>query len=264
MKQTIRYKNEYFLSYAEYGNNEGYPILVQHGLIASITDYHLFDRLIQSGTRLICIACPGYGASSSYRMENMAEWGEIVAVLVDELGLSHFDVLGMSSGAPYSYSIGYKFPQKARNIFIFSGTPALYDEGVLALWPYPVNKTAGLPELEKLAHDLFFSNPSNEDLAKDDIKDSMMNNCFGIAQDFKLRCADWGFKLSDVKQTVHMQHSREDSQVPFAAAGLTAKLLPNCRFELRAHGEHFSSELLDDFFRTTVSVHQPLYNNRHD
>jgi pimeloyl-ACP methyl ester carboxylesterase len=231
LKQTIRYKNEYSLSYAEYGNDEGYPILVQHGLIASITDYHLFDRLIQSGTRLICIARPGYGESSRYEMKNLAEWGEIVAVLVDGLGLSHFDVLGMSSGAPYSYSIAYKFPRKARNIFIFSGTPALYAEDVQALWPYPLNKAASITELEKVAHDLFFSNPSNEDLARDEIKDSMMNNCFGIAQDFKLRCMDWGFKLSDVKQTVVMQHSREDSQVPFAAAELTAKLLPNYRFE---------------------------------
>jgi pimeloyl-ACP methyl ester carboxylesterase len=264
MKQIVQYKNEYSLSYAEYGDKKGYPILVQHGLVASITDYHLFDRLIQFGIRLICIARPGYGESSRYEMKNMAEWGEIVAVLVDELRLPDFDVLGMSSGAPYSYSIGYKFPEKARNIFIFSGTPALYADAVLALWPYPVNKTAGIPELEKLAHDLFFSNPAEEDLARADIKDSMMNNGFGIAQDLKLRCVDWGFKLSDVKQTVYMQHSREDSQVPFAAAELTAKLLPNCRFELRAHGEHFSSERLEEFFRTIMSVHQALYNSRHD
>ena len=264
MKQILRYKNEYSLSYAEYGNKKGYPILVQHGLIASITDYHLFDRLIESGTRLIFIARPGYGESSSYRMENMAEWGEIVAVLVDELGLSHFDVLGISSGAPYSYSIGYKFPEKARNIFVFSGTPALYDESVLALWPYPVNKTASIPELEKLAHDLFFSNPSNEDLARDDIKDSMMNNCFGIAQDLKLRCVDWGFKLSNIKQTVYMQHSQEDNQVAFITAEMTAKLLPNCRFEARQHGEHFSSESLEDFIRTTISKCLALYNSRHD
>jgi pimeloyl-ACP methyl ester carboxylesterase len=264
MKQILRYKNEYSLSYAEYGNKKGYPILVMHGLIASITDYHLFDRLIQSGTRLICIARPGYGESSRYEMKNMAEWGDIVAVLVDELGLPDFDVLGMSSGAPYSYAIGYKFPEKVRNLYIFSGTPALYDDAVLALWPYAVDKKAGIPGLEKLAHDLFFSNPSNEDLARDDIKDSMMNNCFGIAQDLKLRCIDWGFKLSDVKQTVYMQHSREDNQVAFITAEMTAKLLPNCQFEARQHGEHFSSESLEDFIRTTISKCLALYNSRHD
>ena len=64
MKQEIKYKNGYSLSYAEYGDRNGYPILIQHGLIANIYDDHLFDRLIRSGARLICIARPGYGQSS--------------------------------------------------------------------------------------------------------------------------------------------------------------------------------------------------------
>src|SRR3972149_4553555 len=102
----------------------------------------------------------------------------------------------MSSGAPYSYAIGNKLP-KVRNIFIFSGTPALYDERVLLLWPYEVKKDASMIELERSAKEIFFSNVSQEDLLRNDIKDSMMNNCFGIAQDLKLRCMDWGFDLSE-------------------------------------------------------------------
>jgi pimeloyl-ACP methyl ester carboxylesterase len=253
MKQIVRYGNDNSLSFAEYGDKNGYPILVQHGLIASITDYDLFHRLLESGTRLICIARPGYGESSPYVMRNMAEWGDIVSVLVDELKLSGFDVLGTSSGAPYSYAIGYKLPDKVRNIFIFSGTPALYDDRILAFWPYPVNKNASIGELESLAKDLFFSNLSPEDLLRDDIQDSMMNNCFGIAQDLRLRCNDWGFSLSEVKASVYMQHSKEDAQVPFVAAEMTAKLLPNCRFEAREKGEHFSKEILDDFIRTAMA-----------
>lgn len=126
MKQIARDKNGNSLSYAEYGDKNGYPILIQHGLIASINDPCLFERLIELGTHLICIARPGYGESSPIIMNNIAEWADIVSVLIDELKLSHFDILGMSSGAPYSYSIGYKFPDKVRNIFIFSGTLALY------------------------------------------------------------------------------------------------------------------------------------------
>jgi pimeloyl-ACP methyl ester carboxylesterase len=252
MKQILRYANGHSLSFTEYGDRHGHPILVQHGLIASISDHALFHRLLESGTRLICIARPGYGDSSPYVMRNMAEWGNIVSGLVDELSLSQFDVLGMSSGAPYSYAIGYKLPDKVRNIFIFSGTPALYDDRILAFWPYPVNKKASIGELESLAKDLFFSNLSAEDLLRDDIRDSMMNDCFGIAQDFKLRCNDWGFSLSDVKAFVYMQHSKEDGQVPFITAEMTASLLPNCRFEAKEKGEHFSDEILDDFIRTAM------------
>ncbi len=255
MQQTIEYKRGNILSYTEYGEKKGYPILVQHGLIASISDYCLFDSLIRAGIRLICIARPGYGESSPYSMANMAEWGDIVSALVNELKLPYFDILGMSSGAPYSYSIGYKLPDKVRNIFIFSGIPALYDDNVLAVWPYEIKKSATIIELEKLANDLFFSNISQEALLHDDIKDSMKNDCFGIALDFKLRCNSWGFLLSDVKEKVYMQHSKTDNQVPFATAEITSKLLPNCRFDIRENGEHFSGEILDTFIKTTMLHH---------
>ena len=128
-------------------------------------------------------------------MSDIAEWGEMVFILVDELELSQFDLLGMSSGAPYSYAIAHKLPEKVRNIFIFSGIPTLYDENVLAVWPYPANKDAGIAELEELAKELFFSNLSPESFSQNDIQDSMRHNCFGNALDFKLRCNSWGFLL---------------------------------------------------------------------
>ena len=245
-----------YLGYAEYGDPNGYPILIQHGLIASIKDYQIFKRLIDTGARLICVARPGYGESSPYMMKNIAEWGEIVSGLVNELGLSQFDVLGISSGAPYSYAIGYKLPDRVRNLFILSGTPALYDDTVLSFWPYPVQKKTTIAEMQKLAHDLFFSHLSKEDLARDEIKDSMINDCFGIALDLKLRCIDWGFQLSDVKAKVYMRHSKSDNSVPFITAEITSKLLPNCRFEIRENDVHFSQQVLDDFI-TTVMIGDP-------
>jgi pimeloyl-ACP methyl ester carboxylesterase len=252
MKQMIRYKNGNTLSYTEYGDKNGYPVLLQHGLIASITDYHLFDSLINSGNRVISTARPGYGESSPYPMSNIAEWGKILSILVDELQLTQFDVLGMSSGAPYSYAIGYKLPYKVRNIFIFSGIPALYDDRVIAVWPYPVDKNADIPSLEKLAKELFFTHLSPEALSHNDIQDSMRNECFGIALDFKLRCNPWGFLLSDISVPVYMQHSKTDN---FAAAEITSKLLPNCHLEIRESGDHFSKELLDNFIRSTILPH---------
>lgn len=251
MKKIALYKNGNTLSYSEFGNKNGFPILIQHGLIASIEDYNLFERLVDLGTQLISIARPGYGESSPYMMKNVAEWGEIVSILVDKLQLSQFDVLGMSSGAPYSYSIGYALPDKARNIFIFSGIPALYDETVVSHWPYPVNKDASIADMEKLTKELFFSGLSSQDKARREIKDSMMNSCFGPALDFRIRAMDWGFRLSDVRQKVYMQHSRLDEG--FIPAEITSKMLPHCKFLAREEEGHFSKELLDDFIMTVMA-----------
>jgi len=251
MNLILGYKNDHALSYADYGDRDGYPILVQHGLIASISEYHLFDRLIEAGNRIICPARPGYGQSTPYQMANMAEWGEIVSALVDELGLTRFDVLGMSSGAPYSYAIGYKIPNKVGNIYIFSGTPALYDDKVLAYWPYPIAKGASITEMRKVAKEVFFSNITEDDLLREDIKDSMANDCFGIAQDLRLRCMEWGFILPEVKSRVYMEHSQTDPEVPFVTAEITAKMMPNCQLEVR-EGEHFSQGTLDRFIRDVM------------
>jgi len=244
---VLEYKGGNLLSYAEYGAQGGHPVLVQHGMIASIRDGDLFGHLVGAGARVVCVARPGYGESSPYVMKDLAEWGEIVAGLVDALGLARFDVLGISSGAPYSYAIGYKLPGRVRKVFILSGTPALYDDEIRALWPYPTDTNVLIGELQALARELFFSGLSEGDRSRNDVRDSMMNDCFGVAQDLRLRCLDWGFRLSDVRQHVYMQHSRLDDQVPFVTAEMTSRLLPNCRFEVREDGEHFSRQVLDDF-----------------
>jgi pimeloyl-ACP methyl ester carboxylesterase len=255
MKQILGYRDGNTLSYSEYGDMNGYPILIQHGMIASIDDYHLFTNLIEAKKRLICIARPGYGESSPYQMENVAEWGKIVSVLADKLGLSQFDVLGISSGAPYSYSIGHMLKDRVRSIFIFSGTPALFDDCVLELWPYPIKKNASIAEMEEVAKDVFFSNVTKEDMRKHEIRDSMMNDCFGIAQDLRIRCMDWGFSLSEIRGAVYMEHSRADKDVPFVTAEMTAKMLPNCQLKAR-EGDHFSEELLAQFIKNIMLNHQ--------
>jgi pimeloyl-ACP methyl ester carboxylesterase len=252
-KKLIQYKDRNFLSYTDVGNPNGFPLLVQHGLIASIEDVYLFERLIHSWRRVISIARPGYGASTPYEMRSYAEWGEIVAPLLKELELDQFDILGMSSGAPYGYALGCTFPGKVRNIFIFSGIPALYDESVLADWPYPPLQDQSLPELEDLAQELFFSNLTEDDKKKPDIRDSMMNHYFGVAQDLKLRFIDWGFSLADVKAKVYMRHSKTD--LPYTTAVRTAQLLPDCELELTETGPHFSKEALDEYIEKTMLKH---------
>lgn len=78
---------------------------------------------------------------------------------------------------------------------------------------------------------------------------------FGVAQDLGLRCADWGFRLSDVVEPVYMQHSRFDRAVPVATAERTAGLLPKCRLAIQETDEHFSRELLNEFITTVMARH---------
>lgn len=253
MMGTVLFQSEIAVSYAEYGEREGFPILVQHGLIASINEGDLFQRLTAAGARVICAARPGYGDSSPYALRNVGEWGAVVTALVEALGLAKVDVLGISSGAPYSYAIAHALPERVRNVYILSGTPALYDDQVQDCWPYPIDPTAGMAEMQKLAYDLFFSHLSPDDREKDPIRDSMRNNCFGSALDLQIRCRDWGFRLSDVKAPVYMRHSRVDESVPFITAELTSRLLADCQMDVRDNDPHFSQDVLDSFISEVIA-----------
>lgn len=252
MSWTKFLPNGCVLSYAEYGAPDGDPILVQHGLIASIKGKGLFSNLIERGARLICLARPGYGDTSPWALTRIADWADLIAPLLDELHLARFDVLGISSGAPYGYAIAHRYPDRVGSLFVLSGTPALYDDAVRALWPYPIDLAADVPAMQSVAHALFFAHLTPRELESDDVRDSMRNGGFGVAQDLAIRCRPWGFRLDEIVTPTVLRHSRADDSVPFVTAELTARMLPRCRFEPREGEPHFSQAVLDDFIATAV------------
>src|SRR5215471_16126611 len=150
------------LAYNDFGNKDGFPILVQHGTMASINNIDSFAELGKAA-RVIFIARHGYGESSPYVLKNLLEYGEIVAKLVEDLGIDQFDVLGSSAGAIYCYAITKACSSKTRNIYVYSGTPALYDAEVRKNWPFPISGEITVEESQKIAFDVFFYCFSEED-----------------------------------------------------------------------------------------------------
>jgi len=251
MIKKFKFNGENVLAYNDFGNSEGFPILVQHGTMASIKDIGLFESLGKIA-RIICIARPGYGDSTPYVLQNLLEYGAIVAKLVKELSIDKFDVLASSAGALYGYAIAKACPVETRNIYVYSGTPALYDAEVQKNWPFPITKEMTVEDSQKIAFEVFFSRFSEQEKEQDFIKDSMANNCFGEGQNLRLRFRDWGFTLSDIKVKVYMQHSKKDEVLPYFFAERTAKLLRDCELELLEDGSHFTPEGYVSFLQNTV------------
>jgi pimeloyl-ACP methyl ester carboxylesterase len=239
------------LAYNDFGNKEGFPILVQHGTMASINDIDSFADL-RKVARVICIARPGYGESSPYVLKNLLEYGEIVAKLVAELGINQFDVFGSSAGAIYCYAIAKACSAKTRNIYVYSGTPALYDTEIQKNWPFPISGEMTVEDSQKIAFEVFFSHFSEEEKKQNFVKDSMANNCFGEGQNLRIRFKDWGFTLSEIKAKVYMQHSKKDEVLPYSMAERTAKLLCDCELELLEGVGHFTGEGYEAFIQNTV------------
>jgi len=255
MIKKVLYKDNQYISYTEYGNPNGFPLLVQHGMIASIKSGDIFNNDLKDLARIICIARPGYGESSAIPMNNYRQWGEITSCVINELSLTDFDIFSSSAGAPYGYAVSSVCHPQVRNIYVYSGMPAFYDELVRENWPYPIQNGLSHSEWEKITYDMFFTNATPEMLNDIDIKDSMCNKCFGLAQEFRLRFENWGFDLSTVEAKVFMQHSKQDEVIPYRAAERTTLLLPDCILELLEEGPHFSFESYQQFITRTIIPH---------
>jgi homoserine acetyltransferase len=120
------------------------------------------------------------------------------------------------------------------------------------MWQYDINTKGSIGEFQKIANSVFFSNIPSEAKEHNDIKDSMKNDCFGVALDLMIRCKNWGFNLSTIKAKVFMQHSEGDNLVPYKTALFTSTLLPNCELRKIKSDVHFSIEVLDEFIQKVI------------
>ena len=102
---SFQLPNDASLSYAEYGTSTGKPVLLLHGLVGSICSEGMEESLCGLPMRVIALARPGYGDSDYFDMDCVADWGRLLTEFWDHLGLQSFDIVGISAGAPYAYSL---------------------------------------------------------------------------------------------------------------------------------------------------------------
>ena len=132
---SFQLPNDASLSYAEYGTSTGKPVLLLHGLVGSICSEGMEESLCGLPMRVIALARPGYGDSDYFDMDCVADWGRLLTEFWDHLGLQSFDIVGISAGAPYAYSLAALYPDRIGTVYINSGIPAVRFPNVLAQYP---------------------------------------------------------------------------------------------------------------------------------
>ena len=128
------------LSYAEFGQPDGYPVLYCHAIPSSrLEPLFLGDELIsQFGLRVICPDRPGMGDSDFQSNRVFSDWPKDVASLMEALGLERFSVLSIFGGGGYAADCAAKFPERLSKVVIASGAWWIDPEVIKAIG-YPLN-----------------------------------------------------------------------------------------------------------------------------
>src|SRR5215472_11940807 len=109
--RTLVLKDGRTLGYAEYGEQEGTPILLFHGTPGSRLEGVLFEHAAQAyHVRIIVADRPGYATSSPVRHGSLLGYVEDMVALMDALQIGTFAVLGASGGGPFALACAAKLP----------------------------------------------------------------------------------------------------------------------------------------------------------
>ena len=119
------------LSYAQYGDPAGFPIVSAHGGLACRMDVASAARVAEEcGVRLISPDRPGVGRSDPQPGRTVLDWARDVGELLDILAIDRFAAMGWSLGGQYAAAVGYALSARVSRVAIIAGALPLSEPGV--------------------------------------------------------------------------------------------------------------------------------------
>lgn len=107
--KTLRMRDGRAMSWTEYGDPDGWPVLYCHGAPGCGAEIQLVFRGAEAarraGVRLIAPDRPGMGGSTFQRDRRVLDWVNDVGALAEHLGIGTFSVLGYSAGTGYAVAV---------------------------------------------------------------------------------------------------------------------------------------------------------------
>jgi pimeloyl-ACP methyl ester carboxylesterase len=277
------------LSYAEFGDPDGHPVIHFHGNVSSrLEPLLLGDELIsQSGLRLIAPDRPGMGQSDFQPNHGFSDYPKDILFLADTLGLDKFSILGISGGGGYISACAAKIPDRLINAVIVSGAwyimDSLADLPMLNRWIYTLARRFPLlyRGLLKLMLPFYKDDPAKvlatfkkqiptadyavlnpphriEAYCKSTIE-AMYQSTKGPAWDVQLYLRPWDFKIEEIQIPLKFFHGEQDKTIPIALAKRFIDRLPTA--ELVTYPDEGHISIVINQFETIV---QALKSDRLD
>lgn len=241
------------LSYAEYGDAHGFPVIVCHGIPGSRFQRHPDDSIARSaGVRVIVPERPGYGASSAQQGGTVADWSHDLCALVEHLSLSTLALAGVSGGAPYALAGAHRLRQRVTRVAVVSGVAPDLMEHSISPWsrltlrmalrsPRALGRVLALPASvaartpggymrlwswrARTADRHILARPDVARVIAEDVPTALAQGATGVARDLSCITADWNFAPNQIRAPVAIWHGEADRSVPpTCAARLAASL----------------------------------------
>lgn len=112
--------------YEVYG--EGEAIVLLHGFTGSTNTWNQFIETYQHQFKIIVIDLPGHGQTFTPSITSMEQCCHDIHVLLNEIGIQQFHLLGYSMGGRTALSYSMFYPEQLISLILESASPGLSSE----------------------------------------------------------------------------------------------------------------------------------------
>jgi pimeloyl-ACP methyl ester carboxylesterase len=248
------------LAYAEYGESNGTPVFLFHGLPGSRLSWSLIQAdVFQSGLRIIAPDRPGYGKSDPKSHRTLLDWADDIAELADALEIEKFAVVGVSGGGPGALACAWAMPERLTSVGavacpapsnapgVFEGMSKTNRFFMKLAWRLPWLSTLNVRLLASVIrrnparyintmkykiHNVdkdILARPEIQDMLIKDFTEALHGGAEGMVSDMSANHGHpWGFPLDKIKIKVHFWFCELDHSVPPAMGRYLSNTVPNC------------------------------------
>jgi pimeloyl-ACP methyl ester carboxylesterase len=267
---TLRLPDGRRLSYAEFGDPRGLPVLAIHGTPGSRFMFGLTDQAARERElRVIAPDRPGYGHSEYRRNTSLMRSAEDFISLSDALGLERLAVIGVSGGGPHAIATVSAIPDRVALLALVSPVGPVAEcrkqvrmsrmhrliftrmgrspqacatffwslRGMVRLAPGVAYRA--LQQRVTRSDQGVLGRPEVKANLQAAIREGLKPGIRGALQDLRLFCSPWGLALPEVDVPTVMWQGSDDTVVPANAAYYLARQLPNCRLDVIQEAGHY-------------------------
>jgi pimeloyl-ACP methyl ester carboxylesterase len=262
------------MSFAEYGDPLGRPVMWMHGTPGGRRQIPQEARLAaqELGLRLIAVDRPGVGRSTPYQYDAIHDFAVDLDYVADMLGIGDFAIIGLSGGGPYALAAAKALAPRVKAAAVLGGVaPSVgadaIDGGLVSLtarfqWALTqfrkplamsfgtvirVLRPIGTPAmmtyalLQPAGDRRVLSRPEFRVMFLEDIFARSSHGLQAPVYDAVLFGRDWGFSVRDVKIPIRWWHGDADHIIPFRHGQHVVSLLPDAELFVLPGESHVGS-----------------------
>ena len=248
------------LAYVEYGDSDGAPVFLFHGLPGSRLSWGLIpNNPFPPGLRIIAPDRPGYGQSDPKPRRTLLDWANDITELADALKIEEFAVVGVSGGGPGALACAWKMPERLTSVGVAACPAPTNAPGVLEgmsktnrffmnlAWRLPLlsslnaqllasvirrNPARYINTMKFKMHDVdkvIIARPEIQHMLIEDFTEALRGGAQGMVSDMSANHGrPWGFPLDKIKIRVLFWFCELDLSVPPAMGRYLSNAVPNC------------------------------------